>query len=391
MWALVIAGFTVSIGYGFVAPAIPLFAREFGVSLFAASAVVSVFALCRLLAGPLAGRVTARLGERNAYVTGLLIVAVTTGACAAANQYWQLLALRAVAGAGAALFAVAGGTLLARSSPTHLRGRVSGLYSTFFVVGGIAGPALGALLVVIDLRTPFLVYAAALLLAVLVMLVLVRGRAAAAPAPKRDETAARFTDAVRRPAYRAALASNFANGWASLGVRVSLVPLFVAKGLSVGESWAAAALTASAVGTAGVLLIAGAWADRAGRKPPLIAGLALVGGSSLAMGLTEHVAPFLVLAVLGGAGSGLLTPPLNASVADVLGEHRGGGSTVMAGFQMAADAGMIVGPLVAGALAGGVSFTAAFASSAVCALLGVLLWWRAPETKPAPEGARVPG
>ncbi|WP_244302835.1 hypothetical protein [Leucobacter coleopterorum] len=52
VWALVAGGFAVALGYGIVAPAIPQFALEFGVSSFAASAIVSAFALMRLLSAP---------------------------------------------------------------------------------------------------------------------------------------------------------------------------------------------------------------------------------------------------------------------------------------------------------------------------------------------------
>ena len=49
---LTAVAFSVALGFGVVAPAIPLFAREFGVSNFAAGAVVSVFALVRFASAP---------------------------------------------------------------------------------------------------------------------------------------------------------------------------------------------------------------------------------------------------------------------------------------------------------------------------------------------------
>ena len=41
--------FCVALGFGIVGPAIPIFANEFGVTVFWASAVVSVFAFMRLV------------------------------------------------------------------------------------------------------------------------------------------------------------------------------------------------------------------------------------------------------------------------------------------------------------------------------------------------------
>ncbi|MEU1122896.1 MFS transporter [Streptomyces sp. NPDC005899] len=381
--ALVAAGFLVSVGYGFVAPAIPLYARGFGISYVAASAVVSVFAVMRLVGAAPAGRLVDRFGERDSYVLGLLLITISTGACAFADAYWQLLVLRAVSGLGSALFTVAGGVLLARTAPPRLRGRASGVYSTFFVMGGISGPLLGAGLIAVDLRTPFLVYGAALLLAAALMLaVLPRPKKAPPAAVGAVETATGFVGTLRHPAYRAALVSNFANGWAVTGVRVSLVPLFVVDGLGRDASWAGASLAAFAVGNAVVLLGAGVWSDRRGRKPPVILGLLLAGTCTGVMGLTDQFALFAALSLAAGLGSGMLTPPLNAAVADVLGA-RGRGGPVLAGFQMAADLGSVVGPLAAGALAGRFSFAVAFTVTGLWALLSVPLWMRAPETLPA--------
>ena len=49
---LVGTGFLVAIGYGVVAPVLPTYAASFGVGVAAASAVVSAFAVFRLLFAP---------------------------------------------------------------------------------------------------------------------------------------------------------------------------------------------------------------------------------------------------------------------------------------------------------------------------------------------------
>ena len=53
---LTAVSFTVALGYGIVAPAIPAFARQFGVSTAAAASVISAFALMRVLGALPAGR-----------------------------------------------------------------------------------------------------------------------------------------------------------------------------------------------------------------------------------------------------------------------------------------------------------------------------------------------
>src|SRR5690242_19443309 len=97
---LVAAAFMIAVGYGLVAPVLPTFARSFDVSVTAASAVVSAFAVARVACAPLGGRLVGRFGELLVFGAGLLIVAASSAACAFAADYGQLLAIRAAGGLG---------------------------------------------------------------------------------------------------------------------------------------------------------------------------------------------------------------------------------------------------------------------------------------------------
>ena len=57
---LVVVAFFVALGFGLVAPALPLFAREFGVGKAAAAAVISTFAFLRIATAFPAGRLINR-------------------------------------------------------------------------------------------------------------------------------------------------------------------------------------------------------------------------------------------------------------------------------------------------------------------------------------------
>ena len=67
--------FCVALGFGILAPAIPVFAKTFGVSNFWASSVISVFALMRFVSAFGGGWLVNRLGERIVLATGIGIVA----------------------------------------------------------------------------------------------------------------------------------------------------------------------------------------------------------------------------------------------------------------------------------------------------------------------------
>lgn len=390
VYVLVAASFLIAIGYGIIGPALPSFARSFDVGLTAASFVVSAFALVRLLFAPVSGRLVTRFGERPTYLSGVSIVAASTILCAFASEYWQLLLFRALGGVGSTMFTVSAIGLLIRISPPQLRGRASGLWGTSFLLGGVAGPVLGSGLVAVSLRAPFLVYGVALVAATaLVFWQLRRSDLASRPADD-DAPTMTFREALRHPTYRAALTSNLTNGWVVLGVRMSLIPLFVAAVLAKDETFTGLALALFAGANALVLLGSGRFADTHGRKPPALVGLALLAVGTVSLGLTDDMWLFLVATVVTGVGAGCLNPAHNAALADVLGSKARGGS-VLAGFQMAADVGAVLGPLAAGAIAEQWSFTAAFAVTGVIAAGAFVLWLPARETLPSKAGAGEAG
>ncbi|GAA4410973.1 MFS transporter [Actinokineospora soli] len=383
VWVIIAANFVIAVGFGLVAPALPTFARGFDVSVTAASIVISAFAVARLLFAPAAGRLVTTLGERRVYLWGLLIVAVTTGACAFATEYWHLLVLRCVAGTGSTMFTVSGVALLIRLTPPLLRGRASGHWGTSFLLGNVAGPIMGGGLIAISLRAPFLVYAGSLVLAVLIVWVALRGSVLMAPSSGDDAPPPMpLRTALRDSGYRAALASNFATGWAVFGVRTALIPLFITEVMRRDESFAGTALALFAAGNVAMLLVSGRLSDRIGRKPLLIAGLALAGAATAWVGFADSVWEFVVVTIVAGLGTGVYSPSQQAAVADVLGKARSG--QVLAAFQMTADVGAILGPIIAGVLADKLSFTAAFGVTGAFLIIAALVWLPARETLPRP-------
>ncbi|PRW64765.1 MFS transporter [Actinopolyspora mortivallis] len=379
IWVLITGGFIVAVGMGIVSPALPTFATSFGVGVTAAAFIVSSFALMRLVFAPASGRMVSFFGERPIYVLGIVIVGVSSTACAFAQNYWQLLVFRGLGGTGSTMFTVSALALLVRLSPAHLRGRASGLWATSFLLGSISGPLFGGVLIGISLRMPFLIYGVALYLAAFVGWFMLRGSSLADPQQRSQEDTLRIGTALRDRSYLACLFANFSKGWTAQGVRIALVPLFVVEALRLPDAMTGVALSVFAVGNAIVLLPAGRLADSRGRKPLVLGGLAVAAVGSVALGLSESVSWLLASSLLGGVGMGLMTPAQSAAVADVVGPKTKGGP-VLATFQMSADVGAILGPLVAGVLADALSFTAAFLLTGSVALVALVMWLAAPET-----------
>ncbi|WP_099021658.1 MFS transporter [Mycolicibacterium palauense] len=380
VWVLVFSNAVIALGYGVVSPVLPQYARNFGVSITAATFVVTAFALMRLLFAPAAGRMIQRLGERRIYVSGLLIVALSTGACAFAHAYWQLLLFRALGGIGSTMFFISALGLMIRISPPDARGRVAGMFSSAFLVGSVGGPVLGSVTAGLGLAAPFLIYGAALLVAATVVFISLRHSALAAPEPD-TETTMTLGQAWRNRAYRAALLSNFATGWSAFGLRIALVPLFIVEMLHRSPGVAGLALATFAVGNVAAVIPAGQLSDRVGRRLLLITGLFVAGVATAVVGLTDGLPLFLATALIAGFATGIFTSPQQAAVADIIGSKARGG-TAVATFQMMADLGSIMGSLLVGLIAQRLSFSWAFAISGAILVVGAVGWLIAPETRP---------
>lgn len=373
--ALTGVGFMVALGFGVVAPDIAIFARHFGVGHLAAGAVVSAFAFARIIMAPFVGRVVNAAGERVVLATGIGVVAVSSALAGLAQTYWQLLLLRGVGGLGSIMFSVSAAGLLIRVTPSHQRGRAQGVFAGSFLIGLIAGPAVGTV-VGFSLRAPFFFYAGTLVIAGAVGLASLRRSELAARQTARVEPMALAT-ALRDRAYLAALAASFAGDFAIVGSRTAVLPQYITDSLHLRTGWVYASFLVVSIISGALLLPFGHYADRNGRRRVIIAGLAVGAvGFVLVPAVSGGVALLLVMVLFGFAGASDSVAP-GAMLGDIVG---GRGGTVVAVFQMAGDLGAVLGPVVAGAIADGPGFSAAFLLSAAVSLAPIPLVATARET-----------
>ena len=373
VYVLGLIALCVAVGFGVLVPVLPVFARSFGVGNLEVGAVISAFALMRLVSSPFCGRLINAFGERVVMAVGIFIVAISSGVAGVADSYQQLLVLRGVGGIGSAMFTVSAFTLLLTSVEPSLRGRAAGFFQGGFLIGGMTGPAIGGLLSAISLTAPFFFYAATLAVAGTVGLILLRTRgerpvgADAEPIPLRQ--------VLRDVRYQAACFTNFAQGWTSFGVRSSLVPVLVVEGLNRPTSWTGIAFAVAAVAQTIAVGPAGRFVDTIGRRPAMIAGSVLAGLSIAAVPFAPNIWFLIVALSLFGVAAAFLGTAPAASVGDAAG---GRGGTAVAIFSMCSDIGAIIGPLVAGFLADRFSYPVAFGVGAALMLVAAALSTRMP-------------
>jgi MFS family permease len=378
--------FCVAVGFGVLVPVLPVFARSFGVDNFEVGAVVSAFALLRLVCSPFCGRLITVFGERLVMAVGIFIVALSSGLAGIAHSYVQLLVLRGVGGAGSAMFTVSATTLLLTSVERGLRGRAAGFYQAGFLIGGMAGPAIGGLLSTISLTAPFFFYAATLAVAGTVGLVMLHSRGpslldprAVAPVPLRR--------VLRDTRFQAACVVNLGQGWTSFGVRSTLVPVLVVEVLHRPASWTGIAFACAAVTQTLAVGPAGRFVDTVGRRPAMLGGTALAAASIMVVPFAPNTGVLIVALCLYGVSAAFLGTAPAAAVGDAAGGRSG---TAVAIFSMSSDVGAIVGPLVAGFLSDHVSYPVAFAVGAALLLLGTAASARMPR-EPAVAGSSRAG
>jgi MFS family permease len=375
----------VALGFGLVAPALPLFAREFGVGKAAAGAVVSAFAFMRLAMAPFVGRLVNAFGERVMLATGIGVVAVSSLLAGFAQSYWQLLVLRGAGGVGSIMFSVSAASLLIRVTPDHQRAQAQGVWAGSFLIGIIAGPAVGTF-ASLSLRAPFFIYAGTLVVAGLLGLGALRHSELAARNAERTAPL-ELRVALRNRAYVAALAAGFGGEFALVGARSAILPQFVTDRLGLGSGWVYASFLIGSIVSGALLLPIGRIADTRGRRPVIVVGL-LVGAAAMIMlpALPFTAGLLASAALLGFAGASDSVAP-GAVMGDVV---AGRGGTVVAVFQMAGDLGAVLGPVVAGWIADGAGYGASFTVTAAVCAAPILLVLRAPETLRSPQRSPLP-
>jgi MFS family permease len=183
----------------------------------------------------------------------------------------------------------------------------------------------------------------------------------------------------REPALSAASHAGMVNNLMD-GLAWGLFPLlFAAAGLPVAQIGVLTALYPAVWGFG--QLVTGALSDRTGRRPLIVAGQLLQGGSLALVAAGESFPVWAVAVVLLGAGTALVYPTLLATIGDVA--HPAWRARAVGVYRLWRDGGFVVGALIAGLIADVYGLTAAvWAVAALTTASGVIVAARMYETHP---------
>jgi DHA1 family multidrug resistance protein-like MFS transporter len=374
---------------------LPNHADVVGVSLGAVGVLLGVNRLVRIPANPLAGTLNDRLGRRKLFLLGLVVGIISTLAYGLVRGFWPILAARMLWGSAWSLINVGGYTMILDRSSRADRGRMTGFYQMFYLLGLTLSPLVGgALTDALGFQQAVVACAGLSMVGLAVAAVALPEtgpeRPAAGPRRAGPRLTLRHLLALRQADRRLLLAAGlyFAIFFVSSGVLMSTI------GLYLGQRWAGGVtvggVTVGVASMAGAMLAlramlgiaagpaAGSLSDRLRSRWPVV-------GLGLFLGLLGFALLSLgggVLSVAGGVAlvalsSGALIAALVAVVGDLAAGSQQG--VIMGVLATAGDTGSAAGPLLAYALAVGMDLRWVYvlcAGMLAAGLAAVAFWGR---------------
>jgi MFS family permease len=345
--------------YAAIAPLLPDYVADFGLSKAEAGILAAAYAAGTLVASLPAGFVATRMGPRRTVIGGLLLLGISSLVFGQAGEIALLDAARFAQGIAGALIWCGALTWLITSSPPEHRGSVIGTALGTAVAGALVGPIVGALAAEVGTGA---VFGAVLGIALVLAAVASRLPESEPPAgqPLREVGAMMLSRPVRTATAFVAVPSLM------FGAVEVLVPLRIAD-LGGGHVAIAAGFIAAAGLEAVLSPAAGRYSDRVGRRMPFVIGIGICACAMVGIAAAQALGPVLAALILGALGAGICFAPALTTLsetADLSGLHQG----FAAGLSnMAWAAGQAVGALAGGGLASATGYAAP--SLAVAALL----------------------
>jgi ACDE family multidrug resistance protein len=316
-------------GSSVVSPVLESLAAPYGVSIARVGLLMAVFTAPSIVAIPLVGALSDRIGRRPVLAAGLVLFGVAGGAAALTTDFRVVVGLRFVQGIG---YCGIGPVLIASVGDLYGGEREATAQGLRFATVGLSlalFPVLAGLLVTRDFRLPFLLFLLGLPVALVVLLVFdeptaaTDGGADGDPAP--TATVGALVERLRDPLVVAALVGRAVPSflWFAFLTYASVV-----TGRLLGASPGVAGLVvglASLGSAVGGTQVGRLTATFEGRGTPLAATMAVCGAGLAAFGLADSLPLAAVGAALVGAGFGTVLTLYRSTVTGLADASARGG------------------------------------------------------------------
>jgi DHA1 family multidrug resistance protein-like MFS transporter len=342
--------FLVLLGLSMVAPILPTYAESFQVTYALVGFVISSFALTRMFLDMPAGLLSRRYDKKRIMIMGLILISTSSVLAGSASSYIVLVIARMIEGAGSAFYVTTATVFLAQISGEEKRGQWMSLYMGMLLLGSIFGPTFGGILAhTYDIRAPFFAYAILTGFGVVPTLILPKlNNSGNASNLVGGEILHDMRKVLSTPSFLLVTFAVFTMFFLRTGVRSTLVPLFAANNLGMGEIDIGIVLTVGGITTALTMTPMGSISDRIGRKIPLALCLVLTAVVTVLIPLSTDLLTLSIALGVYGAVIGF-SGPSAAYITDVSPQDKL--EISMGLYRMISDFGFVVGPILLGFLA----------------------------------------
>jgi DHA1 family multidrug resistance protein-like MFS transporter len=384
-------------GQGIIAPILPAFAKDFGVSTAMVGLTMTSFALSRMVLNIPLGLASDRYGRRVLLIGGPLVTAVGMFGSGLSFDIWQLMAWRFIAGAGSAMYMTGAQIYLVDVSTPDTRAMFLGTNQMAINLGISLGPGIGGLIAqVFGLRVPFhVVGVAAVLTALYAYTRLPETRHLAAEELRQSRTAVSpatheraWLQMIRSRAFLALAILTMMIFFTRGSSRQTLIPLIAIDQLGMSTGLLGGFLMAASLVMMVLLPPAAFVADRFGRAWAIVPGGVITGLVLIGLGNVDSITPFFVLGLMLSVGFGFIGPAPAAFAAEIAPPELRG--LAMGFYRTAGDFGLLIGAPLLGLIADHSSFGWALSTNGLLLIASVIFFglvanaWRPPSHVPAP-------
>jgi len=372
--------FTTIVAMTLLLPFLPLYVAELGVSGHAAivqwsGAAFGATFLSAALMAPLWGRLADRYGRKLMLVRASLGMAVAMSLIGMAQNVYQLVGLRLLAGL---LGGYASGSyvLVATQTPKARSAWALGALSSGIMAGNLAGPLLGGVLPrLIGIRFTFLSAGAVIFVAFLATTFLIREeRRPVGPAKGRESGG--FAAVPDKGPLMAMLFTGMLLMLANMSIE-PIITVYVAQLVpDPTQVTTVAGLVMSAAALGSILSASqlGRVADRIGHWEVIIGCLAASALLLIPQAFVSAGWQLVILRFLMGLSLGGLLPCVASVIRHNVPDRMAG---TMLGYSTSAQyAGQVIGPLLGGFVGGHFGMRAVFLGTAVLMAAGAVYDWR---------------
>jgi DHA1 family tetracycline resistance protein-like MFS transporter len=380
------------LGLTIILPLLPFYAESFGASPTVVGLLVSSYAACQLVSGPLLGRLSDQTGRKPLLIVSQIGTFLGFGLLAASTQLWMVFVARVIDGLTAGNLSLAQAYISDVTEPQN-RTRAFGVIGVAFGLGFLVGPAVSGFLAQYSPQAPIYVAMGLSALSIAGTAFLLPGskpgtEGGAGPGGRRLTLLAwgSYAEYFRRPGLARLLGQYFLFCF-SFATFTSGFALFAERRFTwQGHAFGAREVgyVFAYVGGLGIILqggLIGRLARWLGEHQLILVSFAAATLGYAFLGFTHAIGLLLGVAAVSSLGNGALRPALTTEITRQVDRREQG--TVLGLMQSLLSVAQIVAPVIGGFLIDHRLLEAWALVAAGATLLGFMLTLGRPQVVPA--------